>query len=142
MIKAFLVLSLFFMVISACRNSQRMDIDNSYKSKDLFETNDCKLYIMLFAEQNEYLFRYTMNGVCQEMDEEICLKYYKKILEGYANSAKMQNSQKAIIELYSYSEILKDEIILITEEKLNVSILVSKKWEGGFEMTLTPKKMS
>lgn len=128
------------MVIPACRNSQLTEVHNSYKSKDLYETNDCKLYIMMFAEQNEYLFRYTMNGVCQEMDEEVCLKYYKNILEGYTNSSKMQKSQKVIIELYSYSEILKDEIILVTEQKLNVSILVSKKWDGGFEMTLSPKK--
>lgn len=130
-----LYLSIIAVVVVCCDFlSQHNNMQNSYQIVDIGEFEDCKVYAMIFEPENDYIFRYALSGTCEKFNIEDCLQLYKSMLKGKYIKTESISNRKIIIELYDYTKALQDSILLVTQKHLNVDVVISKKWDEGFEI--------
>jgi hypothetical protein len=78
MIKLFI--PIIFIIISCNYNYNEKINTNAYEFKELFKTDDCSIYSMVFEPSSKTLFRLATAGNCDKMDSTILLTTLKRQL--------------------------------------------------------------
>ncbi|WP_297333758.1 hypothetical protein [Flavobacterium sp.] len=131
---AFIVIIIIF--TNCCKTVQDNTLKSSYRVINLTDYEDCNIYTMVFVPETDYLFRYALSGSCKNLDLNECLHLYNSLFEDSNLELYDCNGKKIIIELYNYTNEVKDSLVKITERQLNRKVKISKEWKGGFEVRI------
>jgi hypothetical protein len=131
---------LFVLAILMNGCGSKTDADsNSYSVVDLFEENNCKIYVMEFRTQQDVLFRFATSGKCNELTSEEYTLTYKKYLEEPHRKTMSIVKQKIRLDYPSTFAFDRMEIMAITKKTFNCEVSIAQTWDDGIELVLFRK---
>lgn len=121
--------------ICSCKKAE-YNVQNSYHMLNVARYKDCEAYAMVFKRGNDCLFRYSLSGPCENLELNNLLISYDTIIKSKFLKEESLKDKKIIIELYSYTNLLRDSLVQRTEKYFDVKAKVNKEWDEGFEIQI------